>query len=65
MKWCRCLAVSLAGLTMVSCAVLRVNDRGPFVGNRLLDVTSRAAKVLGFKDQGLTDVRVRMLRVGD
>ena len=46
-------------------AVLRVNDRGPFIGNRVLDVTSRAAKVLGFKDQGLTDVRVRMIRVGD
>ena len=46
-------------------AVLRVNDRGPFVGNRLLDVSSRAAEKLGFKDQGLTDVRVRVLRVGD
>jgi rare lipoprotein A len=46
-------------------AVLRVNDRGPFIGERMLDVTSRAAEVLGFKEQGLTDVRVRVLRVGD
>ena len=46
-------------------AVLRVNDRGPFVGQRILDVSSRAAEVLGFKEQGLTEVRVRVLRVGD
>lgn len=46
-------------------AKLRVNDRGPFVGNRVLDVSSRAAKKLGFKQEGLTDVRLRVLRVGD
>ncbi len=46
-------------------AVLRINDRGPFIPGRLLDVSSRAAEVLGFKKQGLTDVRVRVLRVGD
>ena len=46
-------------------AVLRVNDRGPFVPNRFLDVSSRAAEVLGFKQQGLTEVHVRVLRVGD
>ena len=45
--------------------VMRVNDRGPFVGDRLLDVSSRAAEKLGFKSDGLTDVRVRVLRVGD
>lgn len=46
-------------------AKLRVNDRGPFMRGRLLDVSSRAAEKLGFKEQGLTDVRVRLLRVGD
>lgn len=44
---------------------LRVNDRGPFVHGRLLDVSSRAAEKLGFKGDGLTEVRVRVLRVGD
>ncbi len=46
-------------------AILRVNDRGPFVDDRMLDVSSRAAEVLGFKDQGLAKVRMRTVRVGD
>ena len=46
-------------------AKLRVNDRGPFVDNRILDVSSRAAEILGFKPDGLTDVHLRVLRVGD
>ena len=44
---------------------LRLNDRGPYVGNRILDVTPRAASRLGFKDQGLTRVRIEVLSVGD
>ena len=38
--------------------VLRVNDRGPFVGNRLIDVSRRSAQLLGFEKQGVTRVRV-------
>lgn len=44
---------------------LRVNDRGPFIAGRLIDVTPRAAGKLGFKKQGLTQVRVEVLSVGD
>ncbi len=44
---------------------VRVNDRGPFVRDRILDLSSRAAEILGFKANGLTEVRVRTLRVGD
>ena len=39
--------------------VLRVNDRGPFVGNRLIDVSRRSAQLLGFQDKGVTKVRVQ------
>ncbi len=38
--------------------VVRVNDRGPFRGNRLIDVSVRAATLLGFYDQGVARVRV-------
>ena len=38
---------------------LRINDRGPFVPGRIIDVSERAAKDLGFKANGLTRVRVR------
>ena len=40
---------------------LRVNDRGPFVGDRILDVSRGAADALGFRGRGLTRVRVRYL----
>ncbi len=39
--------------------VLRVNDRGPFVNGRLLDVTRRAAQLLGFEEAGTAEVRVQ------
>lgn len=44
---------------------LRVNDRGPFIGNRIIDVSPRAARKLGFKEQGLATCRVQVLSVGD
>jgi len=46
-------------------AVVRVNDRGPFIGDRTLDVTSGVAKDLGFHNAGLTQVRIEVLSVGD
>jgi rare lipoprotein A len=44
---------------------LRLNDRGPFIAGRIIDVTPRAAKRLGFRSQGLTEVEVEVLSVGD
>ena len=44
---------------------MRLNDRGPFIRGRIIDVTPRAAAKLGFKDQGLTHVKVEVLSVGD
>jgi len=38
--------------------IVRVNDRGPFHANRVIDVSSRAADLLGFKQHGTTHVRV-------
>jgi rare lipoprotein A len=40
---------------------LRVNDRGPFVKNRLIDLSLAAARELGFESQGLAQVQVRYL----
>lgn len=44
---------------------VRINDRGPFIGNRILDLTPRAAKKLGFYDKGLTRTRIEVISVGD
>jgi peptidoglycan lytic transglycosylase len=41
---------------------LRVNDRGPFVGGRIIDVSRRAAQLLGFETRGTAPVRVKVLK---
>jgi rare lipoprotein A len=40
---------------------VRVNDRGPFVADRLIDLSAEGARQLGFDRQGLARVRVRYL----
>jgi rare lipoprotein A len=41
--------------------VVRVNDRGPYRGNRILDVSGAAARRLGFYHKGIAKVRIRTL----
>ena len=41
--------------------VVRINDRGPFSGARLIDMSQRAAQLLGFEQQGTAKVRVQVL----
>ncbi len=38
--------------------VVRINDRGPVVDGRIIDVSYNAARALGFKERGLQKVRV-------
>jgi len=38
--------------------IVKVNDRGPFVGNRILDLSYAAAKKLGFTGRGTTKVDI-------
>jgi rare lipoprotein A len=38
--------------------VLVVNDRGPFVKGRIVDVSTAAATVLGFRHSGVVSVKV-------
>lgn len=41
--------------------VLRVNDRGPFAKNRIIDISKRGAQLLGFQTQGTAKVKVEIL----
>lgn len=41
--------------------VVRINDRGPFSGTRLIDMSQRAASLLGFEQIGTAKVRVQVL----
>src|SRR3954466_1909883 len=38
--------------------IVRVNDRGPYHGNRLIDVSNKTAELLEFKNHGVARVRV-------
>jgi rare lipoprotein A len=43
--------------------IVRVNDRGPFVDGRLIDLSSGAAKQLGFYKQGLARVKIETVQL--
>lgn len=55
---------SYARVTNVSSGksmIVRVNDRGPFHGNRIIDLSERVATLLGTKQQGVGKVKVEYL----
>jgi rare lipoprotein A len=41
--------------------VLRINDRGPFVRGRIVDVSTAAAESLGFRRQGVAKVTLAVM----
>lgn len=41
--------------------VVRINDRGPFVSGRIIDLSREAARLIGYKDSGIARVRVQVL----
>lgn len=43
--------------------IVRVNDRGPFIGNRIIDLSYVAAKKLGYANKGTARVRVQAINV--
>ena len=44
--------------------VVRINDRGPYVAGRIIDLSAKASALLGFKRRGLTPVRLELLPDG-
>ncbi|WP_374375507.1 septal ring lytic transglycosylase RlpA family protein [Dongia sp.] len=42
--------------------VVRINDRGPFVNNRIIDLSRRSAQLLGIEQKGTAKVRVQVLK---
>ena len=39
--------------------IVRINDRGPYAHNRIIDLSKRVADVLAFRNDGITNVRVK------
>lgn len=44
---------------------VRINDRGPFVKGRIIDLSDEAAERLDMKGRGVDPVRIEVLSVGD
>jgi rare lipoprotein A len=43
---------------------VRINDRGPFVGNRMIDLSYAAAQQIGLIDPGSGDVELHIVKMG-
>ena len=43
--------------------IVRVNDRGPFIKGRMIDLSAGAAKQLGFYSQGLAKVKIETVQL--
>ena len=60
-------SLPMGSLVRVTCektgrsVTVRVNDRGPFSGNRVIDVSKAAARELGMLNAGLADVTLEVL----
>ena len=55
--------VRVTNLTNRRSIIVRVNDRGPFVKGRIIDLSAGAAKKLGFYKQGTTRVLVETVQL--
>ena len=53
--------VKVTNLRNGRAVVVRVNDRGPVVDGRIIDLSYNAARALGFKDRGLQTVRLDLI----
>ena len=56
--------VLVTNLANARAAILTVNDRGPFVRGRIVDVSTAAAGILGMLNAGVAQVRVRVMGPG-
>jgi rare lipoprotein A len=45
--------------------IVRVNDRGPFVGNRILDLSYGAAREIDMITSGVAEVRIKIIERGE
>jgi rare lipoprotein A len=45
--------------------VVRINDRGPYVEGRILDLSYGAAKALGFENMGMAKVHIQVISFGN
>jgi rare lipoprotein A len=54
--------VRVQNVSTGSDVVVRINDRGPFVDGRIIDLTKAAAEQLGIVDQGVAMIRLSVIQ---
>ncbi len=54
--------VQVVDLETGKSVIVRINDRGPFIEGRIIDLSKGAAEKLGIIDKGITKVGLRILR---
>jgi rare lipoprotein A len=54
--------VMVTNLDTGKTVVVRINDRGPFVGNRIIDLSFAAARILGMVGPGTAPVKIEVLK---
>jgi rare lipoprotein A len=54
--------VKITNLRNGRAVVVRINDRGPVIEGRIIDVSYNAARALGFKERGLQKVRLDLVQ---
>lgn len=57
--------VRVTNLTNNQSVEVMVNDRGPYVDGRIIDLSKSAAEKLGFVNLGLADVKIEVIDAGD
>jgi rare lipoprotein A len=55
--------VRVTNLVNLRSVIVTINDRGPFVSGRIIDLSHHAAAMLGFVQDGVTRVKVEPLTV--
>jgi rare lipoprotein A len=44
--------------------IVRINDRGPFIGNRIIDLSLKSAQLLGIEKKGTAKVKIELMDYG-
>ena len=57
--------VKVSNLDNKKSVKVRINDRGPYIEGRLIDLSFAAAKKLGYENLGTANVRLQVIKFGD
>jgi rare lipoprotein A len=57
--------VKVENLDNGNSVIVRINDRGPYIGDRIIDLSRRAARDIGMYEAGIANVRVFLVEEGD